>query len=48
MNGKALERDLSTYTNHKYHNAWIDRMVSVDYIPRRYTTPHDPDLGGAG
>ena len=29
MNGKALERDLSTHTNHKY-SAWIDRVVSDD------------------
>ena len=28
MNGKALERDVSTHTNHKYHNAWMDRVVS--------------------
>ena len=28
MNGKALERDVSTHTNNKYHNAWIDRVVS--------------------
>ena len=28
MNGKALERDISTHTNHKYHNAWINRVVS--------------------
>ena len=29
MNGKALERDFSTHTNHKY-SAWIDRVVSDD------------------
>ena len=35
MNGKALERDLSTHTNHKYHNAWIDRLVSDQSITYR-------------
>ena len=35
MNGKALERDISTHTNHKYHNAWIDRVVSDQSITYR-------------
>ena len=35
MNGKALERDLRTHSNKKYHNAWIDVVVSDQSITYR-------------
>ena len=50
MNGKALERELSTHTNHKY-NAWIERVVSDQSIRYREGILHLTILiylGGAG
>ena len=47
MNGKALERDLSTHTNHKY-NAWIERVVSDESITYREGILHLTTLISVG